>query len=1194
MPPVTRSEAEESNFLESLFAEFDSTPTVAASSASPSRSKRATGPQPRTPLRAARLDSSPRHTSKIGASNGTSARESHATHAVAFDNVDYDALMEGVEDWDWDDMNSDCMSPRKSSPVKPKRSRFSVAHEKRRGDPATRCIVKNIEQRFTSGRLEKMLLVSVVPTKDTRQIVLRDDWTHADVHVGDTVNVIGEWETTNPTSHPSSMSITISSKHNLFVHHPDVLLTATSLSNASQCLRKPLLSNMVRSSSDVTPALVWGNMLHEVMQTCLSVARWDDKFIDKQIAEVAQRGLGELLRIDMGIDQAIIEVKAKAKGLKAFAEKYISQSPKPNAFLTNTRAAQGESSLLAIPHLYDVEEDIWSPTYGLKGKIDASVEAVVYDIDDNSTPFARAAPKVQKNSSPMPFEIKTGRAVAGMEHRAQTMLYTLLMGERYGVDVPSGLLYYTQSEEVVRVPAARNEIRALFVLRNDMAGYIMRRLRTTAYISGLQDEDAEEHDVAAGVEPFLPPTIDDHRTCGKCYALDTCMLYRKAVEEVEDDTSDIADIYSLKTGHLTFEQTAFFKKWEALISLEEKDLIRFRKELWTMSAEEREEKGRCFGNMLLDASYCPQASLKPTTQKEGKIHRSTYRFVKSLSGSTSLLNGHMSVGDAVTISVEPELLAFSRGFIVDLSPDAVVVGVDHDLDEELIVDRLHSRRGMFMDKIIYRIDKDELFGGMARMRDNLAQLFYAGNEPRRLELVVDLVKPRFTEESADVDSVETLSRLNEDQRHAVRKVLCAQDYALILGMPGTGKTTVIAAIIKELVRAGKTVLLSSYTHSAVDTILSKLDDADFSILRLGNLDKIHPAIQKYTLAARPLAKTIEQLEQQVMSPPVVATTCLTIDQAARKGGLEVSLFRRLSDAHPAAVVDLTHQYRMNSDIMVLSNKLIYSDRLKCGSEAVANQILKLPNANFLQFLHAKSTCRTSQCCWLKQLMSESCKAVFVDTDQVPARDSRVGDLVENEVEAELVYQITECLLGCGVTQEQIGVISLYRQQLKLLSYLLQDRKGLEILTADRSQGRDKDCIIISMVRSNDDGLIGELVKDWRRMNVSFTRARSKLIIIGSRKTLQGAQLLSDFFELMDSRGWIVTLPPDAHLMHDFSLNSPRKRPAEEIAQDGDVLGSAQIKQNGEKGTKRSRNVGANEESILKGRPLLRDVVNAHK
>lgn len=97
--------------------------------------------------------------------------------------------------------------------------------------------------------------------------------------------------------------------------------------------------------------------------------------------------------------------------------------------------------------------------------------------------------------------------------------------------------------------------------------------------------------------------------------------------------------------------------------------------------------------------------------------------------------------------------------------------------------------------------------------------------------------------------------------------------------------------------------------------------------------------------------------------------------------------------------------------------------------------------------------------------------MFVDTDAVPAHDSPVGDLVENQVEAQLVHQVTECLIGSGISQDQIGVLSLYRQQIKLLSYLLQDRKGVEVLTADRSQGRDKDCIIISMVRSNDEGQV---------------------------------------------------------------------------------------------------------------------------
>lgn len=109
----------------------------------------------------------------------------------------------------------------------------------------------------------------------------------------------------------------------------------------------------------------------------------------------------------------------------------------------------------------------------------------------------------------------------------------------------------------------------------------------------------------------------------------------------------------------------------------------------------------------------------------------------------------------------------------------------------------------------------------------------------------------------------------------------------------------------------------------------------------------------------------------------------------------------------------------------------------------------------------------------------SCKAMFVDTDNLPARDSRVGDLMQNEVEAELVRQIAETLLNSGVREDQLGIISLYRQQVKVLSHILQGHKDIEILTADRSQGRDKDCIIISMVRSNETGHVRYLWSPFR-------------------------------------------------------------------------------------------------------------------
>lgn len=1166
---------------------------------SPTKTKRSPLKQRRSPVKQSPLD-------RKACSSAHSVRSA--------EHIDIEFLLDGAENWDWDDMESDILSPGER--LKTTKSRAPASHAYT-SPGCTRCVVRSIEGDLKFD-LQKVLLVKSQPQDNSYTIILRDDWAELDIREGDIVNVLGNFD--------SNGFIVISSKENLLIHHPDFLLTATALSNAPQCKRKPLLSALVHSSSDVTPSLVWGNILHEVMQTCLLANRWDKAYIDDLIEDAISRNLSELVKIGVTIEEAIREVTLRSKGLRMFSKRYIAEEPKPDAVLTNTRETVNQSSRLAINEILDVEEDIWSPKYGLKGKLDASVQAVIAEITTEK--HAKKAPVL--SSHPMPLEIKTGRSIAGMEHRAQTMLYTLLSEERYGVEVPSGLLYYTQSEEVVRVPRGRNELRALIIARNEMAGYMTRRAKQ----SKVQ-------------EAFLPPTLDDERICKKCYALDTCMLYRKAVENVEDDSSPIVGIYELKTSHLTPSQAEFFKQWEALITLEEQDAVRFKKELWTMNAQEREEKGRCFGSMVIDPSYVPLQ-----TGGTGKIHRHTYRFVRARDGLVaedypSLLNGHMTFGDAISVSVEPELLALARGFILRLSPTEIVVGVDHELSIMKITSRLRAlRKTKGRITPLFRIDKDELVSGLGRIRDNLAHLFYAEGDSKRLELVVDLRTPTFGDEQTTLDTlrdvpeyVEATGYLNPSQLGAMARVLSAHDYALILGMPGTGKTTVIAALIRTFVGMGKTVLLTSYTHSAVDTILLKLKDDDFGILRLGNPDKVHPDTQKFTLSARKTATTIEQLENQILSPPVVATTCLTIDHAlftrrkfdycivdeasqitlptclgplrfaerfvlvgdhfqlpplvrnpaAKKAGLEVSLFRRLSEAHPQAVTDLTYQYRMNEDIMQLSNKLIYSNRLRCGSEAVANRSLVLPNRTFIDNLRESGNCLCSDgACWLKHLLDEKCKAIFVDTDQVPAFDSRVGDLVQNEVEGKLVYQIAEALLQCGVSQRQIGIMSLYHQQNKLLSHLLQGKNDIEILTADKSQGRDKDCIIISMVKSNETGQVGDLLKDWRRVNVSFTRAQSKLIIIGSRRTLGTTKLLADFLALMDERKWVLTLQEDAQNLHPslqplrkLSLSCSTKR----VGENEDIMIENLTV------PKKPRTTVARD-GILNGRPILKDVLNS--
>jgi len=131
-----------------------------------------------------------------------------------------------------------------------------------------------------------------------------------------------------------------------------------------------------------------------------------------------------------------------------------------------------------------------------------------------------------------------------------------------------------------------------------------------------------------------------------------------------------------------------------------------------------------------------------------------------------------------------------------------------------------------------------------------------------------------------------------------------------------------------------------------------------------------------------------------------------------------------------------------------------------------------------------------------------------------------------------------------------------------------------------------------MVRSNDDGQIGDLVKDWRRVNVSFTRARSKLVIFGSRKTLEADELLSEFFKLMDEQGWIFELPPGAHEMHDVGRRlaaTPEKRSAPGIA-------TARENESDARPCKKARTTERVDEhhGLLKGRPILQDLVNDTK
>ncbi len=111
----------------------------------------------------------------------------------------------------------------------------------------------------------------------------------------------------------------------------------------------------------------------------------------------------------------------------------------------------------------------------------------------------------------------------------------------------------------------------------------------------------------------------------------------------------------------------------------------------------------------------------------------------------------------------------------------------------------------------------------------------------------------------------------------------------------------------------------------------------------------------------------------------------------------------------------------------------------------------------------------------------------------------------------------------GLDKRDIGIITPYAAQVKLIKQLLLEKElKVEVNSVDGFQGREKEAIIVSFVRSNDEGEIGFL-KDLRRLNVAITRPRRKLILIGNTKTLSSHPVYKHFVEYVRKVGEVCEL-----------------------------------------------------------------------
>ena len=454
---------------------------------------------------------------------------------------------------------------------------------------------------------------------------------------------------------------------------------------------------------------------------------------------------------------------------------------------------------------------------------------------------------------------------------------------------------------------------------------------------------------------------------------------------------------------------------------------------------------------------------------------------------------------------------------------------------------------------------------------SIAKLLLGLFEGTKMNEIESDIKP--INESYSVENTPGLGQLNDSQKVAIQEAL-KRTISLIQGPPGTGKTMTTAALVYHLLNMNPAkknkIIVTAPGNFAVDVLCERIQQTGVKVLRVysrAREDKpVNSSIRSNTLhikAELELKDTRSgndldpsQLKTRIerkfiIEADVICCTCSTsadmrfddiyfpvaiIDESSQaniplaltpimKGskkviivgdhkqlgpvvispdacalGFELSLFERLIN-QGLGLKTLQTQYRMHPAISAFPNKQFYEGKISDG----------------VTELNRKSTISNSNFAW----PNNEHPIVFINI-KGSEKSGPSGFSYQNEVEAikavRVAVQLAEkAVIQPGSDKPTVGILTFYDAHRKCLLNQLKDirsdsSKNIEIDNVDAFQGREKDFIVLSCVRSNYCGKIG-FVDDERRLNVALTRAKYGLVIVGDADCLsQKSALWSDLIQ----------------------------------------------------------------------------------
>ncbi len=420
--------------------------------------------------------------------------------------------------------------------------------------------------------------------------------------------------------------------------------------------------------------------------------------------------------------------------------------------------------------------------------------------------------------------------------------------------------------------------------------------------------------------------------------------------------------------------------------------------------------------------------------------------------------------------------------------------------------------------------------------------------------------------------------LNESQQEAVSKMTEGKGLSVLHGPPGTGKTTTLIEIIVQKIERGDRILVTAPSNAAVDHIAGELVSVGLNILRVGNTLKVNKDIYAHTPEGRLInAKEFKEIkklkirseelrkmsyqykrnfgkaereqrslliresksirkeiraiknyfdEKLVKKADVIIGTPIGLDGFLPEDALfDALLFDESGQAiEPLAwvVFPYANSWILAGDPFQLPPTVISQDASNNGLNIsiLEHAFKKCKSISFLdtQYRMLKNIAEFSNREFYENklksaagLESAGNEVIFIDTAGTEFEESHGKNGMSLQNEGELIT-LRSLIQAEKIDLKKAVLISPYAGQTQLAKELLPDK--LQVSTIDSFQGQEKEIVLVSLVRSNSEGIIGFL-KDYRRMNVALTRAKSRLIVIGDSSTIGHDSFYASFLSYIE-------------------------------------------------------------------------------